>query len=477
MAGEQAGDVNPTGAFERIVFLLYGHPRRTATLAPEERLRLATLGGARAYMVIVVLMTVVFTPITALMALDVFAYNAPPRVGLIGLTLYLLWRSYRPDYRADGAWFSAASLYALSAMVLFEVWVSGVPDHPFLYTPTFFLLGMALFLPARGMTFAVIASGIVVGPTVIIAVGVLPANEMTLTVYLMFGVAISASGWFACRQRREHILQQYVMEEAVREHAQELAEALQALHRAQEQMVTADRMAVMGQITVGLSRELLDPLGQLIEAFEAIQVDEGATPSMISAAMTGAQSARKAWNYLADAQEQAKVVTDKEAKQFDVYRWVRGAQEMMNLRAETVGLQIELFGMGGILIEADPGAFAQVLRTLLSVALDRCEAAGTTKQPIEARVEVSEEGVLVRIVDHGPEVSAVAAKTAFQPLAEERVSQRGTGLELSICRDLVVGSLGGNLTLEHTAGGGATFVIAVPPVTAPLPTTGSHTKK
>ena len=66
------------------------------------------------------------------------------------------------------------------------------------------------------------------------------------------------------------------------------------------------------------------------------------------------------------------------------------------------------------------------------------------------------------MIDHGPGVAAELRERIFE--AFERFdphSGLGTGLGLPVSRRLAE-ALGGTLTVEETAGGGATFILKVP---------------
>jgi two-component system sensor histidine kinase KdpD len=113
------------------------------------------------------------------------------------------------------------------------------------------------------------------------------------------------------------------------------------------------------------------------------------------------------------------------------------------------------------IVEADPIFLARVLSNLLDNA---AKAAMRTGQPdIEVLVGRLGDGVAVRVIDHGDGIDPVAREQLFYPFyrLEERTSKLGPGLGLAIARGFV-DMMGGELWVEDTPGGGATFAFSLP---------------
>ncbi|MCU1458069.1 MAG: sensor signal transduction histidine kinase [Actinomycetia bacterium] len=107
----------------------------------------------------------------------------------------------------------------------------------------------------------------------------------------------------------------------------------------------------------------------------------------------------------------------------------------------------------------DPTMVDQVLLNLLENAL----AYAPSGSPIEITARRSGSVVEMRVVDHGPGVDPADRERIFGEFvrASGRPEAEGTGLGLAIVR-AVVDLHGGRVTVEETAGGGATFVVAWP---------------
>ena len=111
--------------------------------------------------------------------------------------------------------------------------------------------------------------------------------------------------------------------------------------------------------------------------------------------------------------------------------------------------------------EADPVFLVRVLSNLLENAAKAASKAG--KPDVQVRVGRHQGGVAVRVVDHGEGLDPTTREQLFYPFyrLEERTSNLGPGLGLAIAKGFV-DLMGGELWVEETPGGGATFTFSLP---------------
>ncbi len=110
-------------------------------------------------------------------------------------------------------------------------------------------------------------------------------------------------------------------------------------------------------------------------------------------------------------------------------------------------------------VSVDETMMRQVLVNLLENAsrADPDDALGLYAASDGATVRIS-------VVDHGPGVPEAERRRIFEPyyrLRPRHDGSGGTGLGLAISRGFVEAH-GGHITVEPTAGGGATFVVELP---------------
>jgi signal transduction histidine kinase len=113
-------------------------------------------------------------------------------------------------------------------------------------------------------------------------------------------------------------------------------------------------------------------------------------------------------------------------------------------------------------VHTDPSAVEQILFNLVDNA---CKyAASAHDRRIHICWSASRASAFVRVTDHGPGIPAVRARRLFRPFSksdqEAAQTAPGIGLGLALSRRLAK-DLGGTLSFESAAGGGAEFVLVL----------------
>jgi two-component system, OmpR family, sensor histidine kinase KdpD len=124
----------------------------------------------------------------------------------------------------------------------------------------------------------------------------------------------------------------------------------------------------------------------------------------------------------------------------------------------TVRLDVEA---AGCVVRADPMFLDRVVANLLDNAAKAAADSGNSE--IMVRVERADTQTTVRIVDHGNGVPPTAREQLFYPFYQlgERHPRLGTGLGLAISKGFLT-LMHGQIRIEETPGGGATFAFSLP---------------
>jgi two-component system sensor histidine kinase KdpD len=124
------------------------------------------------------------------------------------------------------------------------------------------------------------------------------------------------------------------------------------------------------------------------------------------------------------------------------------------------------------LVGADPVFLERVLANLLENAMAATVQAGGDAIEVDARRTGDE--TILRVIDHGAGVPANIRELLFYPFysLERRGARLGTGLGLAICKGLLA-VMGGQIWIEDTPGGGATFACSLPAPERQLQGTGT----
>ena len=126
--------------------------------------------------------------------------------------------------------------------------------------------------------------------------------------------------------------------------------------------------------------------------------------------------------------------------------------------AKRVRLELQVSPDGAVAtLRTDPVRLDQILVNLLSNAIRHSPEGASVQLTCEAV------GGQIRfaVIDHGPGVPLELRERIFEPFERfDPHSGAGTGLGLPVSRRLAE-ALGGTLTVEETAGGGATFILKI----------------
>jgi len=117
-------------------------------------------------------------------------------------------------------------------------------------------------------------------------------------------------------------------------------------------------------------------------------------------------------------------------------------------------------------VKADAVFLDRVVTNLLDNAAKAAVAAGVPEILIESKR--APDAVTLRVIDHGKGLPRATREQLFYPFyhLDERNPRLGSGLGLAICKGFVT-LMGGEIWVEDTPGGGATFAITLPMVRVP----------
>ncbi|NDY93287.1 ATP-binding protein [Ideonella livida] len=277
----------------------------------------------------------------------------------------------------------------------------------------------------------------------------------------------------------------------------EVAERVQAeatLRAAQDELVHAAKMALLGRLATGITHELNQPLG-------AIRTLSGNAQEFLRRGQSGAAESNlgliaRLADQMGDLIQPLKAFARKaevRPQPTDVAQALANALFLVGqrLRAEKVQVHDQV-PRASLYAWCDPNRLEQVLANLLGNALDAMArtperqlrlSAGVHTLPEEgdpvaqalARAEAHFDGltdphtqapaprreVWVEVRDNGSGFTPEQAERLFEPFFTTKSEAGGLGLGLAICRDIVE-SFGGHLRAQALPEGGAAFTVFLP---------------
>jgi two-component system C4-dicarboxylate transport sensor histidine kinase DctB len=230
------------------------------------------------------------------------------------------------------------------------------------------------------------------------------------------------------------------------------------LHRLQDELVQASKLAVLGQVAAGVAHEINQPVAA-IRTF----VDNSGT----LLARGDLAAVHENLGAIAGLTERIGLITRElrgyarkssgAAGRVAIAEVIDGALLLLAARLRGSRVRLDRRGAEGTAtVVADRVRLEQVLVNLLQNAIDAL--AGRDDPRITLTVEATADAVTIRVADNGPGLAPQVAEALFQPFVTTKPD--GLGLGLVISRDILA-EFGGALELAHSGDAGTMFVITL----------------
>jgi len=225
------------------------------------------------------------------------------------------------------------------------------------------------------------------------------------------------------------------------------------------------RFNLMGEMAAGIAHEINQPLSAIATYAQAVKrVLEREQPSMttlIDVCRKIDEQALRAGRVLENLR---KFIRKQEirAEQIDVNKAVADVMNLIEADAHAEGLRVTTrYAEDLPAVRANAVQLQQVVLNLTRNAVDAMRDALGRDRGFAITTERAESGgVRISVTDHGPGVSRQLGENIFHPFVTTK--REGLGVGLAISRTIVQ-SYGGSLSYRDNPGGGAIFVVELPP--------------
>jgi len=248
-----------------------------------------------------------------------------------------------------------------------------------------------------------------------------------------------------------------------RDHLEELvAERTAAWQSAAAQAQGASRAKT--QFLSNMSHELRTPMNAILGFSALVRRMPGLPPAQQQNLDIISRSGAHLLSLINDVLDMSKIEagrTTLDLAPFDLHATVRDVVDLMQERAESRGLQLQVQQSSQVprCVRGDQGKLRQVLINLLSNAIKF-----TMRGSVVLGLETRPDGQLrFRVADSGPGIAPEHAARVFEPFVQvgNQSEQKGTGLGLTITRQFVQ-LMEGSIRLDSTVGVGSVFQVDLP---------------
>lgn len=227
----------------------------------------------------------------------------------------------------------------------------------------------------------------------------------------------------------------------------------------QEALQQSEKMAALGGLLAGVAHELNNPLSVIVGQATLLSEDTQ-EPKVMSRAEKIFKAAdrctRIVKSFLALARRKPP-----EHKAINVNAIISSGLELLGYQMKTGNIQTVL-DLDPVLpnIIGDSDQLTQVITNLVLNATQAMEGwAG--RREIKITTSLANDMAVIRVSDTGPGIPPDIRTRVFEPFFTTKSNKGGTGVGLSLCLN-IISAHGGQMLLEDTPGGGATFVLQLP---------------
>jgi len=233
-----------------------------------------------------------------------------------------------------------------------------------------------------------------------------------------------------------------------------VVEDVTALRQLERHVAHKDRLSSIGTLASGVAHEVGNPLTGILMVARNLATDPRADDAAERLGIIVDEAQRIHGIVQSLLMFSRRDETPVELQATPVAGVVRNAVELAKL--ETEGCRIDLnLGVDGPAM-ASPDGLTQVLVNLLNNARQACPAGAA----VYVRTRIDNGTVHIDVDDEGPGIPEELSARVFEPFFTTKAHGQGTGLGLSVSRQIVE-RFGGSLTYQARESGGSRFTVTL----------------
>jgi len=232
----------------------------------------------------------------------------------------------------------------------------------------------------------------------------------------------------------------------------------------EEQLLHADRLVILGELTAGIAHEISQPLTAIAayaDAGRSILERDAELPveDIRSICERIAGQSRRAAEVVQRLRKLVRSGTVSKARH-DINQIIRNMLLLFEYEVKKTNTKLLFYPIESLQdLYVDEIHIQQIMVNLVKNSLDAIAQAGQQDGLVEIRIKKVGSDVLISVTDNGPGVDERHRKHLFESFFTTK--PRGVGLGLSICKT-IAGAHGGNLRYSRSSTGGSKFTLSLP---------------
>jgi signal transduction histidine kinase len=241
----------------------------------------------------------------------------------------------------------------------------------------------------------------------------------------------------------------------------EYAASVALLEDTHEQLLQAGKMAALGSLIAGLSHELNNPLGIISGYVQSMLKLIPAGGPLHTPLLAIGRQAERCTKLVRGLLDYTRHHRDAGREIVAAPSLLAKAQALVEETARRASVRIAIDATSTDEVELCVQEIETVLLNMMSNAIDACSAGGTVTVGVRSLSKEHQPGVEYSVRDDGCGMDAATIPRIFDPFFTTKPPDRGTGLGLSLSREIIDRHMG-TVNVESAKGRGTTMRFWLP---------------
>lgn len=223
-----------------------------------------------------------------------------------------------------------------------------------------------------------------------------------------------------------------------------------------EKLFSLYRFIQFGRLASGLFHDLMNPLTTI--SLNLDRISEKNNKNISKYVKKAKKEIKRMGQFIASIQKQIKA--QKTQIKFNLKDEILEVIDVLDYKAKENNVIVNIYSMQEIICLGDPIKFCQLATNLLSNAIDSYETVKREKQRIvNINIKNKKEKITIEVQDFGCGIKKENKDKIFKPFFTTKDTEHGTGIGLTISKEIIEEEFGGTISLKSQKGKGSKFIL------------------